>query len=226
MSVKAQSNELMREKVLEHIKNNMSDSLYQFYLHNPEALDILVADLSKEFEKYLNTLHPKFMGIEMKGSTLSFAKELESKHNMKIVYVSSEAIVLEGMFTNSLCSLYVFPNNSDEVGRVCVQYRAEETWYPLESRYQSLKKALTDKYGTPALNNEYFRGYSSTDYFKYKSILDDECVYESMWQTSKDIPGAYVALKFQVNVNKTVSVILVYFDSSAFVERMHANDDL
>lgn len=76
--------------------------------------------------------------------------------------------------------------DKDLVSSVMVSFPDRDTWSTLSSDYFDLKEMLTTKYGNPSKSNEEWKeGEPSGDDYKMYAVGDNECKYESTFETDK-----------------------------------------
>lgn len=96
-----------------------------------------------------STTHLKFMGIEMNGSSNSFAQKLKKK-GLIAKSVSSDDLLMTGKFAGySRCIFYAKENRAGNISRAMVSLPVYESWADLYNCYNRFKNMLTEKYGDP-----------------------------------------------------------------------------
>lgn len=137
---------------------------------------------------------PKFKGMEITGTVDQFGSKLAGQG---FTFLSKEdnTAIYQGRFAGQdNCFLYLRPvENSKDIASVSVMVGINfsdygtvysyETWEQLIKDYDYLKGLLTEKYGTPAEQNEGFQrgAYTSSSYLKLEAVKEGQCDYYATW---------------------------------------------
>lgn len=170
------------------------------------------------------TTHMKFKGIPMEGTLNSFVQKLKDKG---FTYLGQQdgMAVLKGEFAATKgCTVGVARfSDRDQVNLVAVIFPEKETWSSITSSYYSLKEMLTEKYGTPESTEEFSGREPSSDFLKFRAIVDDECNYISEFSCE----GGRIQLTMKKHDYNSASVVLRYIDNANADEtRKKVMDDL
>lgn len=124
--------------------------------------------------------------------------------------------ILQGDFAGYKgCTVYVSTlEGNDVVSNIVVQFPNRTTWEHLYGDYNNLKEMLTEKYGKPSSVREEFQGYRTsheTDNDKMRKVNNDECKYETRFNTDKGeiilwignelVWKTFVCLQYRDNIN-------------------------
>lgn len=137
---------------------------------------------------------PKFKGMEITGTVDQFGSKLAGQG---FTFLSKEdnTAIYQGRFAGQDdCLLYLYPvENSNDIASVFVVVGVNfsdfgtiysyETWEQLIKDYDFLKNLLTEKYGTPAEQNEGFLkgALTYTSYSKLEAVKEGQCDYYATW---------------------------------------------
>lgn len=132
--------------------------------------------------------------MEITGTVDQFGSKLAGQG---FTFLSKEdnTAIYQGRFAGQDdCLLYLYPvENSNDIASVFVVVGVNfsdygtvysyETWEQLIKDYDYLKGLLTEKYGTPAEQNEGFQrgAYTSSSYLKLKAVKEGQCDYYATW---------------------------------------------
>lgn len=94
--------------------------------------------------------HMKFKGFDINGRTEEFANKLTTAGFTIINKNEKQFYMLVGEFAGYEALIFIVPNSKDITYRIRVNYILEDTaWEVIYSRYNSLERNLTAKYGHP-----------------------------------------------------------------------------
>ncbi len=123
--------------------------------------------------------HLKFKGVPIDGTLAAYTRAMERAGFRKIGSRSGVSI-LQGDFAGfKNCKVNVSTlSNHDLVCTIEVHLPLRQSWGDLYSDYSSLKTMLTQKYGKPTANEEYFQqNYVDDDSSRFHHLQFDRCVY-------------------------------------------------
>lgn len=154
--------------------------------------------------------HLTFKGIPIDGPLKVFISKLK-KSGFTYLSSDSKLALLEGKFAgipNCIIGVHT-QENHDNVDGIIVRFPQKDEWSTLESEYLTIKKMLTEKYGTPAECTEEFQSYSSPrdNFDKFLKLKLDQCCYKTTFVTAK----GYITLA----LSSDCSVNLLYMDKFA-----------
>ena len=170
------------------------------------------------------TTHMKFKGIPMEGTLNSFVQKLKDKGFTYLGQQDGTALLKGEFAATKGCTVGVARfSDRDQVNLVAVIFPEEETWNSITKSYFNLKDMLTEKYGAPESIEEFSGREPSSDFLKFRALVDDECNYISEFTCE----GGRIQLTMKKQDYNSASVVLRYIDNANADEtRKKVMDDL
>ena len=131
--------------------------------------------------------HLAFKGVPITGSLQHYVESMKSA-GFRLISEGKGVARMRGDFAGFKdCQLLVSTiDNHNLVCSIDVFFAEREQWSELHSDYSTLKKMLTQKYGSPASCVEKFQNLlSNEDYYKIHAVKFDGCKYITTFKTSK-----------------------------------------
>lgn len=155
--------------------------------------------------------HMKFKGIEMTGTAVDFARQLEQKGYINMGSMNNTTI-LTGTFAGyNQCNIMVLGKTDGKLTKVTVMFPSSESWSNLYETYSILKKNLTEKYGAPVKENMDWNdkyNHEPSDNMKYTKIQLQEAKVGTYYITEQ----GEIDLEIKGSVSGGCFVFLSYFD--------------
>lgn len=155
---------------------------------NVETVETEVDETQLEKEDTnVNGNHLTFKGVPIDGTLKNFVRRME-KAGFYHDGDKGGAAMLTGDFAGYKgCTVTVSTlDQKDLVSHITVWFPQREIWGDLSGDYFSLKKLLTQKYGTPSVCTEKFQNdFLNDDGSRMRHVKFDECKYKSTFKTSK-----------------------------------------
>lgn len=184
---------------------------------NVETVETEVDETQLEKEDTnANGNHLTFKGVPIDGTLKNFVRRME-KAGFYHDGDKGEAAMLTGDFAGYKgCTVTVSTlDQKDLVCHITVWFPQRETWGDLSGDYFSLKKLLTQKYGTPSACTEKFQNtFLDDDGSKFRHVKFDECKYSTTFKSSKGtiilsiahqgIDDCYVELRYFDKINSGI----------------------
>lgn len=176
---------------------------------NVETVETEVDETQLEKEDTnVNGSHLTFKGVPIDGTLKNFVRRME-KAGFYHDGDKGGAAMLTGDFAGYKgCTVIVSTlDQKDLVSHITVWFPQRETWGDLSGDYFSLKKLLTQKYGTPSACTEKFQSsFVNDDSSKMHAVEFDRCRYSTTFKSSKG------TIKLSIAHNYDCYVELRYFD--------------
>ena len=153
--------------------------------------------------------HLKFKGIPIDGTLESFVGKLKKK-GYKEYYRKENFVVLEGEFAGYKGCLIAIGNSKDLdlVHKVIVNFPSCDNRNTCYDMYVKIKNMLTEKHGSPAVEEENFKGMDpSDDFLKYTYTKQGYCNYYAEFYLGNG--GKKISIDSWDN---GIKVCLAYFD--------------
>jgi hypothetical protein len=162
--------------------------------------------------KPVDTNHLTFKGVYITGTLRDYVNSMKNA-GFRLVSSGDGVARMSGDFAGFKgCTLLVSTiDNHDLVCSIDVLFPEQEQWGELHGDYSTLKKMLTQKYGTPASCVEKFQGsYDRDDNLKMYGVEFDNCKYITTFNAPKgritlridhDNYDCYVRLTYTDKVN-------------------------
>lgn len=155
--------------------------------------------------------HFRFKGIEMKGDTYKFARELV-KQDFVLKTQNKGHYVLQGTFGGYQSTVYVYPNKDYKVSHIIVAIDTH-SWMHLKKVYNKFYEGLILKYGDPFVFSESFKEpYIEGDGKEIEAIRDGYGNYCSVWVFDNGLIGT----NMQCDVVGTPVAAIAYYDKENF----------
>ena len=141
----------------------------------------------KKEDTNVNGNHLTFKGVPIDGTLKNFVRRME-KAGFYHDGDKGGAAMLTGDFAGYKgCTVTVSTlDQKDLVSHITVWFPQRETWGDLSGDYFSLKKLLTQKYGTPSACTEKFQSsFVNDDSSKMHAVEFDKCRYSTTFKSSK-----------------------------------------
>lgn len=155
---------------------------------NVETVETEVDETQLEKEDTnVNGNHLTFKGVPIDGTLKNFVRRME-KAGFYHDGDKGGAAMLTGDFAGYKgCTVTVSTlDQKDLVSHITVWFPQRETWGDLSGDYFSLKKLLTQKYGTPSVCTEKFQSsFVDNDNSKMHAVEFDKCRYNTTFKSSK-----------------------------------------
>lgn len=164
--------------------------------------------LEKE-DTNVNGNHLTFKGVPIDGTLKNFVRRME-KAGFYHDGDKGGAAILTGDFAGYKgCTVTVSTlDQKDLVSHITVWFPQREIWGDLSGDYFSLKKLLTQKYGTPSVCTEKFQSsFVNDDSSKMHAVEFDKCRYSTTFKSPKGTIKLSIA-----HSNYDCYVELRYFD--------------
>ena len=153
--------------------------------------------------------HLTFREIPIDGSIKNFAKQLE-KQKFKIEDITDVDAVLTVRFTGELVKLLV-KGRKETVGNVRVIFSERTNWIESKTKYNYVKKSLTEKYGEPKrVIEEFIEPFKDGSGDEIKALKEGKCKYRSDFVTNSK--NGILTLE----INADLSVSILYVDSANY----------
>ena len=132
--------------------------------------------------------HMTFMGIPIDGSLDDFTVKMEQKGFAHLGTMDGNAS-FKGEFAgykDCIIGVVTF-RSTGVVSNVAVAFPPGDKWSKIYGSYSFLKEMLTKKYGEPSNSREVVDGEHLSDKDKNRKydVIQDKCIYESVWETDK-----------------------------------------
>ena len=156
--------------------------------------------------------HASFKGITLDQSVNSFNEELKKigyRYSDKSEFQNFDVFEFKGNFAGmSDCEIWVYGmKNNGIVFKVIVVSDDYEQWYSIKTQYNTIKNAMTDKYGKPENDFHFFSSpYYEGDGYEMSALKQDKCTYAAYWH----INGNTIV----VRMHKSKCIHIVYQDDS------------
>jgi hypothetical protein len=155
--------------------------------------------------------HFKFKGIEMKGNTYKFVKELKGK-DFALVTQSKGDYVLKGTFGGYQSKIYVYSNKDYNVSHIIVAIDTH-SWMHLKKVYNDFVNGLIQKYDDPFIFTEGLdEPYIEGDGNEIEAIKNGYGNYCSIWVFDNGL----IATNMQCDVVGTPVAMIAYYDKENF----------
>lgn len=167
--------------------------------------------------------HLSFKGVSIDGTLKEYTKAMQLK-GFTLQGMENGCSLLSGDFAGyKECVVMVSTlNNKDLVNKIIVIFSEHDTWKGLYDNYSLLQEMLTEKYGDPSENKEYFDGKNLDDQDKMIELTLQRCHYYTIYET--DLGNIELSMEC-INYNKCV--VLQYYDkANSAIVRQAAIDDL
>lgn len=133
--------------------------------------------------------HLKFKGVPIDGTLREYVSKMESA-GFSYLGEDDGTALLEGEFAGVKgCTVGVSVLKSTKVvNTIVVMFPELDNWALLERMYLQFKSMLAEKYGKPSDCVEEFQssyGIPLTDNDKFHKLVFDQCVYYTIFETSK-----------------------------------------
>lgn len=154
--------------------------------------------------------HMTFKGIPIDGSVANFAAKLQQKGFSRQGSQNGN-VVLTGTFASYKdCTIGVVGDESGTTVKVVVIFPKYDTWSGLYGCFSNLKSMLTQKYGTPYVENETFEMYAQPedDGSRMYGVMFDQCKYFSAFETQ----NGSIELQISHDGVSSCFVVLSYYD--------------
>lgn len=172
-----------------------------------------------------NTEHLTFKSVPINGTLEEYVSKLKL-NGFNSIFNGADAAILSGDFAGYKgCMVEVSTlKEKNLVHKINVHFPNEVTWSALSANYYELKKMLTGKYGTPAVDVEEFDGSHPTDdRISILKVQSGNCKYYSVWQT----PKGDIRLSIDHKSFSDCFVKLTYVDKiNSAIINSKAKDDL
>ena len=184
---------------------------------NVETVETEVDETQLEKEDTnVNGNHLTFKGVPIDGTLKNFVRRME-KAGFYHDGDKGGAAMLTGDFAGYKgCTVTVSTlDQKDLVSHITVWFPQRETWGDLSGDYFSLKKLLTQKYGTPSACTEKFQSsFVNDDSSKMHAVEFDRCRYRTTFKSYKGtinlsiahngINDCYVELRYFDKINSGI----------------------
>ncbi len=173
--------------------------------------------------------HLKFKGVPIDGTLDEFIERLEGVGFSRITVANGVGILTGSFAGKHGCMLVTSSlNNRDLIYGVTILFPEKETWSSLLFEYDELKLMLTQKYGDPVAEEEYFNDdfvarEDTSDRLKLLALRNGECSFRIKFESPQGIIGLTLAYVEMVGY----CVTLVYADNmNSSLALSSAIDDL
>ena len=147
--------------------------------------------------------HLTFKGIPINGTLQVYVQKLKNAGFTFSKYSDTGTIAfLNGTFTGKPVEVIVVASpKTKTVWKVSVYYPEQVSWYTIKNDYFEMVASLTQKYGNPTDNFEFFSDpYYEGDGYEMQAIRMEKCHYISAFETSKGVISCEISKHEQLNV--------------------------
>jgi len=125
----------------------------------------------------------EFLGIKVGGTTTECVTKLKTK-GFKYISKSGNVTEMKGLVNNINMQLFIVETPlSKKVWKFSIYLPEIKNWYNLKSEYLDYKKTLTEKYGEPEQEFDYFTSpYYEGDGYELSALRIEKCVYSAYWK--------------------------------------------
>ena len=154
--------------------------------------------------------HLTFMGVPIDGSLQEFVLSMEKNGFKKVDSEDGYALLVGEYASRKNSTLAVETLKQDDVvSKIALMFTPHDTWSSLSSDYFSLKKMLTENYGTPADQVEKFRGTPPVD---DNSKMDKVKSNNAEYYTTYETPNGSIQLSIEHDSALRCFVQVAYYD--------------
>lgn len=123
-----------------------------------------------------------FNGVAISGDSKS-AVDSFKKRGFKYVDTSDNVVIMKGEITGKKFELYIFTTpKTKQVYKVEGYFDESDSWYALESDYNSIVNILTDKYGKPDNKfSSFYKPYYKGDGYELQGLGLGKVSYSTYW---------------------------------------------
>ena len=150
--------------------------------------------------------HLKFKGLEIKGTTMSFANKLASKGFTITSSKDKTFISMKGQFVGKECDVYIVGSQKSNTAYKVIVYLPEKsTWSSLKSEYLDFKQKFQSKYGEGNSFESFREPYYEGDGYELQALDKDKCSFVTFFKFNEH--------SISVEATKFKSVSFSYEDS-------------
>lgn len=130
----------------------------------------------------------QFAGVNISGTLTDCINSFKEK-GFVLKSITNGTGIMTGRVANYPVEIFISVTpKTKQVWKVTAYLDKEESWYELKSEYNKFKEILTEKYGEPSGNYEYFKNpYYEGDGYEVQALRVKKCTYLSIWLNRADM---------------------------------------
>lgn len=163
----------------------------------------------------VSAISQSFNGVEISGNINSFIASMKSKGYVFNKWMNGGGAIMNGQIGGSNVELYISATPKTKVvWKVSVYFSEVSTWTDMKTDYFKFKQLITDKYGAPGSEYEYFsKPYYEGDGYEMTALSVGKAVYSSFWFGQAKLNIEVSATKFsQLRITYENAVNAEVFD--------------
>lgn len=160
----------------------------------------------------VSTMSQSFNGVQISGDINSFISSMKSKGYVFHKWMNGGGAIMKGQIGGNNVEVYVSVTPKTKVvWKVSVYFSEVSTWGDMKTDYFKFKQLITDKYGAPGSEYEYFSNpYYEGDGYEMTALSVGKAVYSSFWFDQAKLNIEVSATKF--------SQLRITYENAANVE--------
>lgn len=145
-----------------------------------------------------------FNGVPISGDLPTAISRFKAKgFIVKKLYDNS--VIMQGTLSNNQVDLFIFTTpKSKQIFKIALYFPKKISWLSLKEEYDKYKDILTQKYGEPSNEYDFFsKPYYLGDGYELQAVRMEKCTYATYWM-DKD------GMNISVEISKYEQVNMVY----------------